>query len=114
VYNDRKKSKFLDYGKFDLFAALSFPDADCMHLETCIMFFFWAFSVSELVVIHMILLTHILDFRPTTFLTKATCSRNPTQCKLDMTSPLVFTQIQTIPVHNIHMPQCYTSMYSCC
>ncbi|KAG2145439.1 terpenoid synthase [Suillus bovinus] len=48
VYDDRKKSKFLNYGKFDLFAALSFPDADCMHLETCIMFFFWAFSTDDL------------------------------------------------------------------
>ncbi|KIK45444.1 hypothetical protein CY34DRAFT_10411 [Suillus luteus UH-Slu-Lm8-n1] len=42
------KSKFLNYGKFDLFAALSFPDADSMHLETCIMFFFWAFSTDDL------------------------------------------------------------------
>ncbi|KAG2145668.1 terpenoid synthase [Suillus cothurnatus] len=25
-----------------------FPDADCMHLETCIMFFFWAFSTDDL------------------------------------------------------------------
>lgn len=48
VYDDRKKSKFLNYGKFDLFAALSFPDADCMHLETCLMFFFWAFSTDDL------------------------------------------------------------------
>ena len=47
MYDDRKKSKFLNYGKFDLFAALSVPDADCMHLETCIMFFFWAFSVCK-------------------------------------------------------------------
>ncbi|KAG1898866.1 terpenoid synthase [Suillus fuscotomentosus] len=48
VYDDRKKSKFLNYGKFDLFAALSFPDADSAHLETCIMFFFWAFSTDDL------------------------------------------------------------------
>lgn len=45
LYDDRTKSKFLNYGKFDLFAALSFPDADLKHLTTCLMFFFWAFSV---------------------------------------------------------------------
>lgn len=48
LYNDRKKSKFINYGKFDLFATLSFPDADCAHLATCIMFFFWAFSTDDL------------------------------------------------------------------
>lgn len=64
VYNDRNKSKFLNYGKFDLFAALSFPDADSMHLETCIMFFFWAFSVHTLVLIRVAQSTHcILDRR---------------------------------------------------
>ncbi|EGO03037.1 hypothetical protein SERLA73DRAFT_165924 [Serpula lacrymans var. lacrymans S7.3] len=48
VYNEKKLSKFLDYGKFDLFAALSFPDADAKHLETCLAFFFWAFSTDDL------------------------------------------------------------------
>lgn len=48
LYDDRKKSKFLNYGKFDLFAALSFPDADLEHLVTCLMFFFWAFSTDDL------------------------------------------------------------------
>lgn len=114
VYDDRKKSKFLNYGKFDLFAALSFPDADSAHLETCIMFFFWAFSVHKLVVIHAIPSTHILDFRPTIFLTKATYNPNLTQCKLDMISPLVFTQTLMVPAQNTHMLQCCTSMYSRC
>lgn len=45
LYDDRKRSKFINYGKFDLFAALSFPDADLKHLTTCLVFFFWAFSV---------------------------------------------------------------------
>jgi len=45
LYDDRKRSKFINYGKFDLFAALSFPDADLNHLTTCLIFFFWAFSV---------------------------------------------------------------------
>lgn len=45
LYDDRKRSKFVNYGKFDLFAALGFPDADSNHLTTCIIFFFWAFSV---------------------------------------------------------------------
>lgn len=45
LYDDRKRSKFVNYGKFDLFAALSFPDADPRHLTTCLIFFFWAFSV---------------------------------------------------------------------
>lgn len=48
LYDVRKKSKFLNYGKFDLFAALSFPDADLKHLVTCLMFFFWAFSTDDL------------------------------------------------------------------
>jgi hypothetical protein len=111
VYDDRNKSKFLNYGKFDLFAALSFPDADCMHLETGIMFFFWAFSVHKLVLIHAALSTHILHSRPTIFLTKATCSPNLTQCKPDMTFPSVSTRTRTVRAHNIHMPQCCTSMY---
>lgn len=45
LYDDRKRSKFINYGKFDLFAALTFPDADVNHLITSIMFYFWAFSV---------------------------------------------------------------------
>lgn len=48
LYDDKKKSKFLNYGKFDLFAALSFPDADPVHLTTCLIFFFWAFSTDDL------------------------------------------------------------------
>lgn len=45
VYDDRKRSKFINYGKFDLFAALTYPDADMEHLITGLMFFFWAFAV---------------------------------------------------------------------
>lgn len=111
VYDDRKKSKFLNYGKFDLFAALSVPDADCMHLETCIMFFFWAFSVCKLVTVCLALLAHILECRPTIFLMKVTCSQNLTQCKPGMTSLSVFIPTQMVPVHNIHMLQCSTSVY---
>jgi len=48
LYDDRKRSKFMNYGKFDLFAALSFPDADLKHLTTCLVFFFWAFSTDDL------------------------------------------------------------------
>ncbi|KAH0833872.1 isoprenoid synthase domain-containing protein [Lanmaoa asiatica] len=48
LYDDRKRSKFINYGKFDLFAALSFPDADLRHLTTCLIFFFWAFSTDDL------------------------------------------------------------------
>ncbi|KAN0079854.1 Isoprenoid synthase domain containing protein [Tylopilus felleus] len=48
LYDDRKRSKFINYGKFDLFAALSFPDADLKHLTTCLIFFFWAFSTDDL------------------------------------------------------------------
>ena len=40
-----KKRKFLSH-RFDSYAGMSFPDADVAHLETCIMFFLWAFSVS--------------------------------------------------------------------
>jgi len=45
VYNTKKSLKFMDVGKFDLFAGLTFPNADATHLETCLAFFFWAFSV---------------------------------------------------------------------
>ncbi|KAF9232893.1 isoprenoid synthase domain-containing protein [Melanogaster broomeanus] len=48
LYDDRKRSKFVNYGKFDLFAALSFPDADLKHLTTCLIFFFWAFATDDL------------------------------------------------------------------
>jgi hypothetical protein len=113
VYDDRKKSKFLNYGKFDLFAALSFPDADCRHLETCIMFFFWAFSVRKLVAILLVLLAHNLN-RPTIFLMKATSSQNLTQCKPDMISQSLFIPTQTVRVRNTHMLQCSMSVYFRC
>ncbi|KIJ61711.1 hypothetical protein HYDPIDRAFT_31043 [Hydnomerulius pinastri MD-312] len=48
LYDDKKRSKFVNYGKFDLFAALCFPDADLRHLITCLIFFFWAFSTDDL------------------------------------------------------------------
>ncbi|EIW76869.1 terpenoid synthase [Coniophora puteana RWD-64-598 SS2] len=48
VYDEIKFTKFTKFGKFDLFAALSFPEADLRHLETCLMFFFWAFSTDDL------------------------------------------------------------------
>ncbi|TDL19929.1 terpenoid synthase [Rickenella mellea] len=48
VYDGANLSKFLDLGKFDLFAALSFPNASQSHLETCLIFFLWAFSTDDL------------------------------------------------------------------
>ncbi|KAK1217827.1 hypothetical protein PQX77_019500 [Marasmius sp. AFHP31] len=48
VYDARKARHWLKAGRFDVFAALSFPDADQSHLETCLMFFFWAFSTDDL------------------------------------------------------------------
>ncbi|KAE9383818.1 terpenoid synthase [Gymnopus androsaceus JB14] len=48
VYDTRKAEHWLKSGRFDDFAALSFPDADLSHLETCIMFFLWAFSTDDL------------------------------------------------------------------
>ncbi|KAL0573035.1 hypothetical protein V5O48_008928 [Marasmius crinis-equi] len=48
VYDTRKAERWLKSGRFDTFAALSFPDADLSHLETCQMFFFWAFSTDDL------------------------------------------------------------------
>lgn len=47
VYPEPKQRKFLSHA-FDLYAGLSFPDADVEHLETCIAFFLWAFSVRHL------------------------------------------------------------------
>ncbi|KAK7056370.1 hypothetical protein VNI00_002924 [Paramarasmius palmivorus] len=48
VYDEAKAQKWLEYGRFDTFAALSFPDADLSHLETCLAFFLWAFSTDDL------------------------------------------------------------------
>ncbi|THU78435.1 hypothetical protein K435DRAFT_811554 [Dendrothele bispora CBS 962.96] len=43
AYYGENLKRFLSH-RFDLFAELSFPDADQHHLETCIEFFIWAFS----------------------------------------------------------------------
>ncbi|KAF8991670.1 isoprenoid synthase domain-containing protein [Cyathus striatus] len=48
VYDEARRLEFLTLGRFDLFAALSFPEADTKHLETCLAFFFWAFSTDDL------------------------------------------------------------------
>ncbi|OSD03851.1 terpenoid synthase [Trametes coccinea BRFM310] len=47
VYDGPKKRRFLSH-RFDAYAGMSFPDADATHLETCIKFFFWAFSFDDL------------------------------------------------------------------
>ncbi|CAL1697047.1 unnamed protein product [Somion occarium] len=47
VYPEPKERRFLSHA-FDLYAGLSFPDADVQHLETCISFFLWAFSFDDL------------------------------------------------------------------
>ncbi|KAF8970534.1 isoprenoid synthase domain-containing protein [Flammula alnicola] len=48
VYKDSQGIDFMDRGRFDIFAALSFPDADPDHLQTCLAFFFWAFATDDL------------------------------------------------------------------
>nr|BBH51515.1 putative sesquiterpene synthase [Clitopilus sp.] len=48
VYDKKKADKFLNVGKFDIFAALSFPEADLEHLTTCLIFFLWAFATDDL------------------------------------------------------------------
>ncbi|KAK7459648.1 hypothetical protein VKT23_009630 [Stygiomarasmius scandens] len=47
AYQGKKLQRFFSH-RFDYFAELSFPDADQQHLETCIDFFFWAFSFDDL------------------------------------------------------------------
>ncbi|KAI0655721.1 terpenoid synthase [Cubamyces menziesii] len=47
VYSGPKEQRFLSH-RFDSYAGMSFPDADADHLETCIAFFFWAFSFDDL------------------------------------------------------------------
>ncbi|RPD54775.1 terpenoid synthase [Lentinus tigrinus ALCF2SS1-7] len=47
VYQGKMKKTFLSH-RFDLYAALSFPEADLKHLETCIAFFLWTFSFDDL------------------------------------------------------------------
>ncbi|KDR76843.1 hypothetical protein GALMADRAFT_25350, partial [Galerina marginata CBS 339.88] len=48
VYDPSKALAYIDRGRFDIFAAFSFPDADVQHLETCLAFFYWAFSTDDL------------------------------------------------------------------
>ncbi|KAJ3561482.1 hypothetical protein NP233_g10167 [Leucocoprinus birnbaumii] len=48
VYDSSKAQAYIDRGRFDLYAALSFSDADPQHLETCLAFFYWAFSTDDL------------------------------------------------------------------
>jgi len=47
VYRGEKERRFLSH-RFDLYAGIGFPEADCTHLETCIAFFLWAFSFDDL------------------------------------------------------------------
>ncbi|KAF5374321.1 hypothetical protein D9758_004657 [Tetrapyrgos nigripes] len=48
VYEESRAKQWLELGKFDIFAALSFPNADPPHLETCLAFLLWAFSTDDL------------------------------------------------------------------
>ncbi|KAF9255786.1 terpenoid synthase [Marasmius fiardii PR-910] len=48
VFDEKKSRRWLQYGRFDLFAGPSFPDAELSQLETCLAFFFWAFSTDDL------------------------------------------------------------------
>ncbi|KJA21771.1 hypothetical protein HYPSUDRAFT_202683 [Hypholoma sublateritium FD-334 SS-4] len=48
VYDNVRSSEYVNRGRFDTFAALSFPDADPSHLETCLAFFYWAFATDDL------------------------------------------------------------------
>ncbi|KAH8923561.1 terpenoid synthase [Atractiella rhizophila] len=47
MYDEKKNRKFLA-GQFDFFAGISFPDCDLERLETCLMFYFWAFAADDL------------------------------------------------------------------
>ncbi|KDR68218.1 hypothetical protein GALMADRAFT_78787 [Galerina marginata CBS 339.88] len=47
VYDHSRALAYIDRGRFDVFAAYSFPDADKEHLETCLAFFYWAFSIDD-------------------------------------------------------------------
>nr|UPX76564.1 putative 1,11 carbon cyclization sesquiterpene synthase 104 [Hypholoma fasciculare] len=48
VYDSVRGSEYVNRGRFDTFVALSFPDADPSHLETCLAFFYWAFATDDL------------------------------------------------------------------
>lgn len=48
VYDTTRGIAYADSGRYDLVAALAFPDADPTHLETCLAFFYWAFSVCNM------------------------------------------------------------------
>ncbi|KAJ8473020.1 hypothetical protein ONZ45_g16452 [Pleurotus djamor] len=47
LYDDKKLKRFLGH-RFDVYGGLAFPDTDPSHLETCINFFFWAFSLDDI------------------------------------------------------------------
>ncbi|KAI3609229.1 terpene cyclase [Moniliophthora roreri] len=48
TYNSTTIENFLNDGRFDIFAGLSFPHTDQDRLETCLAFFLWAFSTDDL------------------------------------------------------------------
>ncbi|ESK90694.1 terpenoid synthase [Moniliophthora roreri MCA 2997] len=48
LHHPKATSIYLSNGRFDLFAGLSFPEANQGRLETCLAFYLWAFSTDDL------------------------------------------------------------------
>ncbi|EEB92014.1 hypothetical protein MPER_09536 [Moniliophthora perniciosa FA553] len=47
IHDPNTTSAYLSNGRFDLFAGLSFPEANQDRLETCLAFYLWAFSTDD-------------------------------------------------------------------
>jgi hypothetical protein len=50
-YSDTRMTKVLEEGKFDRFAAMIHVHADYEHFETAMMFYLWAFTVADIIVL---------------------------------------------------------------
>ena len=83
VYNPTRALEFMDRGRFDLMAALTYPDADLEHLETCLIFYYWAFSVSDcLFVFRDLVVRSHYQLRQTTLPMRGNFRQNLTASKL--------------------------------
>jgi hypothetical protein len=109
LYSPEKLDKFINYGKFDLFAGLTFPHADLYHLETCLAFFFWAFSASFHSLPFIPILIIYVHCRLMTTPTRVNFRSNLMMYKRVLIFPTLFFTTHMPNALNSHMLQCSTS-----
>lgn len=114
VYDDHKTEKYLASGRFDLFAALSFPDADLTHLETCLAFLLWAFTVNIFLVLskNVILMFKSSLPRPMTSLMKVIFNASLKKCKVATMYPASYFTTSALHDPNILTRRCSGSKSS--